>query len=65
MKSSYLQANNGIARKMNVGQLTACKMDIMNNSNISAKNYTSLNMNAIAYIQDRICVIYLKEIHIK
>ena len=40
-----MQANNGIARKMNVGQLTACKMDIINNSNISAKNYTSLNMN--------------------
>jgi len=60
-----MQANNGIARKMNVGQLTACKMDIINNSNISAKNYTSLNMSAIAYLQDRICVIYLKEIHIK
>jgi len=60
-----MQANNGIAGRMKVSQLTACKMDIINNSNISAKNYTSLNMNAIAYLQDRICVIYLKEIHIK
>ena len=36
-----MQAYNGIARRMNVGQLTACKMDIMNNSNnyISAKIY--------------------------
>lgn len=54
-----MQANNGIARKMNVGQLTACKMDIMNNSNIYLQKYTNLNMNAIAYIQDRICVIYI------
>ena len=60
-----MQAYNGIARRMNVGQLTACKMDIMNNSNIYLQKYTNLNMNAIAYIQDRICVIYLKEIHIK
>ena len=60
-----MQANNGIARRMNVGQLTACKMDIMNNSNIYLQKYTNLNMNAIAYIQDRICVIYLKEIHVK
>ena len=46
-----MQANNGIAGRMKVSQLTACKMDIINNSNISAKNYTSLNMNAIAYLQ--------------
>ena len=60
-----MQAYNGIAIRMNVGQLTACKMDIMNNSNVYLQKYTNLNMNAIAYIQDRICVIYLKEIHIK
>ena len=50
-----MQANNGIAGRMKVSQLTACKMDIINNSNISAKNYTSLNMNAIAYLQERMC----------
>ena len=43
-----MQANNGIVRKMNVGQLTACKMDKMNNYNISDK--TNLNMNVISYI---------------
>ena len=42
-----MQAYNGIARKMNVGQLTACKMDKMNNYNISDK--TNLNMNVISY----------------
>ena len=45
MKSSYMQANNGMARMMKVGQLTACEMDKMSNYNISDK--TNLNMNVI------------------
>ena len=58
-----MRAYNGIARKMNVGQLTACKMDIINNSNISAKIYKL--EHECNCIQDRIGVIYLKEIQIK
>ena len=45
-----MQAYNGIARRMNVGQLTACKMDIINNSNISAKNYTPFLPLFVVYI---------------
>ena len=38
-----MQAYNGMARMMKMGQLTACKMDKMNDYNISDK--TNLNMN--------------------
>ena len=40
---------------MKMGQLTACKMDKMNNYNISDIDKTNLNMNVISYIRQDMC----------